>query len=66
MTRLLVIGAHSADFVWRAGGAVAVTTAAGGEARQSSLGDRHPLRDEQLRAVGEPSQPSARQNRIDC
>ena len=25
--RLLVIGAHSADFVWRAGGAVAVTTA---------------------------------------
>ena len=25
--RLLVIGAHSADFVWRAGGAIAVTTA---------------------------------------
>ena len=32
MTRLLVIGAHSADFVWRAGGAIAVTTAAGGTA----------------------------------
>jgi 4-oxalomesaconate hydratase len=30
--RLLVIGAHSADFVWRAGGAIAVTTAAGGDA----------------------------------
>jgi 4-oxalomesaconate hydratase len=30
--RMLVVGAHSADFVWRAGGAIAVTTAAGGEA----------------------------------
>jgi 4-oxalomesaconate hydratase len=30
--RLLVVGAHSADFVWRAGGAIAVTTAGGGEA----------------------------------
>ena len=30
--KLLVIGAHSADFVWRAGGVVAVTTAAGGTA----------------------------------
>ena len=28
----MVVGAHSADFVWRAGGAVAVTTAAGGQA----------------------------------
>ena len=27
---MLVIGAHSADFVWRAGGALAVTTANGG------------------------------------
>jgi 4-oxalomesaconate hydratase len=35
--RLLVLGAHSADFVWRAGGAVAVTTAAGGEARVIAL-----------------------------
>ena len=35
--KLMVIGAHSADFVWRAGGAIAVTTAAGGEAR---VGDR--------------------------
>ena len=32
-----MIGAHSADFVWRAGGAVAVTTGAGGEARVIAL-----------------------------
>lgn len=30
--RMLVVGAHSADFVWRAAGAVACHTAAGGEA----------------------------------
>jgi 4-oxalomesaconate hydratase len=30
--RMLVIGAHSADFVWRAAGAIAVTTQGGGEA----------------------------------
>lgn len=35
--KLLVIGAHSADFVWRAGGAIAVTVAAGGEARVLAL-----------------------------
>jgi 4-oxalomesaconate hydratase len=35
--RLLVIGAHSADFVWRAGGLIAVTTAAGGTARVLAL-----------------------------
>ncbi len=35
--RTLVIGAHSADFVWRAGGAIAVTTAAGGTARVIAL-----------------------------
>ena len=34
---LLVIGAHSADFVWRAGGVVAVTTAGGGTARVLAL-----------------------------
>ena len=34
---MLVIGAHSADFVWRAGGAVAVCTAAGGAARVIAL-----------------------------
>jgi 4-oxalomesaconate hydratase len=35
--RLLVIGAHSADFVWRAGGAIAVCTAAGGSGRVIAL-----------------------------
>ena len=30
--KLLVVGAHSADFVWRAAGAIAVTTSNGGEA----------------------------------
>jgi 4-oxalomesaconate hydratase len=35
--RLLVIGAHSADFVWRAGGAVAVATRGGGVAQVIAL-----------------------------
>jgi len=35
--RMLVIGAHSADFVWRAGGAIAVTTSRGGTARVVAL-----------------------------
>jgi 4-oxalomesaconate hydratase len=35
--RLLVVGAHSADFVWRAGGAIAVTTAAEGTAQVLAL-----------------------------
>lgn len=30
--KLLVIGAHSADFVWRSAGAIAVTTSGGGDA----------------------------------
>jgi 4-oxalomesaconate hydratase len=34
---MLVIGAHSADFVWRAGGALAVTTATGGTGRVIAL-----------------------------
>jgi 4-oxalomesaconate hydratase len=34
---MLVIGAHSADFVWRAGGAIAVTTRNGGTARVIAL-----------------------------
>jgi len=37
MRRIMAIGAHAADFVWRAGGAIAVTTAAGGAARVISL-----------------------------
>jgi 4-oxalomesaconate hydratase len=35
--RVLVIGAHAADFVWRAGGAIAVATRAGGAARVIAL-----------------------------
>jgi 4-oxalomesaconate hydratase len=35
--RMLVIGAHAADFVWRAGGAIAVTTSGGGVARVIAL-----------------------------
>jgi 4-oxalomesaconate hydratase len=35
--RVLVIGAHSADFVWRAGGAVAVNSACGGTSRVIAL-----------------------------
>ena len=35
--RIQVIGAHSADFVWRAGGAIAVATAAGGVAEVIAL-----------------------------
>jgi 4-oxalomesaconate hydratase len=34
---MLVIGAHSADFVWRAGGALAVTTGNGGTGRVIAL-----------------------------
>lgn len=34
---MLVVGAHSADFVWRAAGAIAKHTLAGGEARVISL-----------------------------
>ena len=33
----MVVGAHSADFVWRSGGAVAVTTSQGGSALVLSL-----------------------------
>lgn len=35
--RMLVVGAHSADFVWRAAGAIAKHTQAGGEARVVAL-----------------------------
>jgi 4-oxalomesaconate hydratase len=33
----MVVGAHAADFVWRAGGAIAACTAAGGEASVIAL-----------------------------
>ncbi len=35
--KLLVVGAHSADFVWRAAGTIAVTTAQGGRATVVAL-----------------------------
>lgn len=35
--RMLVVGAHSADFVWRAAGAIARHTSAGGDARVLAL-----------------------------
>lgn len=35
--RLLIIGAHAADFVWRAAGAVALTTSSGGSALAVAL-----------------------------
>ena len=35
--RMMVIGAHSADFVWRAGGAIAVATSRGGTASVIAL-----------------------------
>lgn len=35
--RMMVIGAHAADFVWRAGGVIARTTQDGGEARVVAL-----------------------------
>ena len=35
--RLLVVGAHSADFVWRAGGTIALFTSQGGEASVIAL-----------------------------
>ena len=35
--RMLVIGAHSADFVWRAGGAIAVCTRPGAQAHVVAL-----------------------------
>src|SRR5947209_4326165 len=34
---MMVIGAHSADFVWRAGGAIAVATSNGGTASVVAL-----------------------------
>jgi 4-oxalomesaconate hydratase len=37
MTRLLVVSAHAADFVWRAGGAIATVTNGGGTAHVVAL-----------------------------
>jgi 4-oxalomesaconate hydratase len=37
MAKMLVVGAHSADFVWRSAGAIALHTAKGGEATVLAL-----------------------------
>ena len=60
--RMLVIGAHSADFVWRAGGAIAVTTAAGGAARVVALS--YGERGESGELWKEPGQTEARVKEI--
>ena len=74
---MLVIGAHSADFVWRAGGAIAVTTDAGGVAdgdrallrrarrvRRAVEGGGPDDRERQARsATARPSEPPARSAR---
>src|SRR5688500_14836102 len=57
--KLLIVGAHSGDFVWRAAGAIAVATSRGGEARVVALsygergeaGDRRDERDQPVEAV---------------
>lgn len=36
-SRLLVVGAHAADFVWRSAGAIALTTGSGGKALAVAL-----------------------------
>ena len=59
---MMVIGAHSADFVWRAGGAVAVTTAGGGEASR----DRAVLRRaRRVRRAVERGRPDDRERQED-
>ena len=62
MRRMLVIGAHSADFVWRAGGAIAVATANGGAARVVALS--YGERGESGELWKEPGQTEARVKEI--
>ncbi|MBQ1442849.1 MAG: PIG-L family deacetylase [Renibacterium sp.] len=60
--RLLVVGAHSADFVWRSAGAIAVHTAAGGEAKVVALS--YGERGESGELWREPGQTEANVKRI--
>lgn len=60
--RLLVIGAHSADFVWRAAGAIAVATRNGGSARVVALS--YGERGESGELWKEPGQTVARVKQI--
>lgn len=59
---MMVIGAHSADFVWRAGGAVAVTTANGGEAAVIALSYGERGESGELWRDQDPAHPQTIQN----
>ena len=60
--RMLVVGAHSADFVWRAAGAIAIHTSTGGDARVVSLS--YGERGESGELWKEPGQTEANVKRI--
>ena len=60
--KLLVVGAHSADFVWRSAGAIAVTTAGGGSALVVALS--YGERGESGNLWQEPNQTVANVKRI--
>lgn len=60
--RLLVIGAHAADFVWRAGGAIAVCTAAGGTAEVIALSYGERGESGELWKESDPSHPQTIDN----
>lgn len=62
MRRMLVFSAHAADFVWRAGGAIATCTAAGGVARVVALS--YGERGESGELWKEPGQTEARVKEI--
>lgn len=62
MTRLLVFSAHAADFVWRAGGAIALAAEAGGEVLVLSLS--YGERGESGELWKEPDQTEANVKRI--
>lgn len=62
MTRLLVVSAHAADFVWRAGGAIASVTAAGGSAHVVALS--YGERGESGELWKEPNQTEANVKRV--
>jgi 4-oxalomesaconate hydratase len=61
-TRLLVISAHAADFVWRAAGAIATVTRSGGAARVVALS--YGERGESGELWKEPGQTEARVKQI--
>ncbi len=60
--RIQVIGAHSADFVWRAGGAIAACTAAGGEAEVIALSYGERGESGELWKESDPAHPQTIEN----